>query len=153
MTNLEYARLLINDKDSNQIFSDTELNEIISLNSEVKVVEAEPKSLDKTLWQIPFKHLDESYSEKIYNEYEEELTGSVDKTTGEVTLSEAYDGYVFVQAKVVHWNDVQADCFEMIATDLRRWNSYSAGGLSERFNKSELLAIAQRLRSPRGAEL
>ncbi|AKI96580.1 hypothetical protein [Kosmotoga pacifica] len=154
MTNLEYARLLINDKDQNNlIFSDTELQEIISLNSEVKVVEAEPKSLDKTLWQIPFRHLDETYTEKIYNEYEEELSGTVDKVTGEITLDTAYDGYVFVQAKIVHWNDIQADCFEMIATDIRRWNSYSAGGLSETFSKAELLAVARNLRSPRGAEL
>ncbi len=43
----------------------------------------------------------------------------------------------------------RADCLEMIATDIRRWNSYTIGGISESTTmaKSQLLTVAQDLRA------
>lgn len=42
----------------------------------------------------------------------------------------------------------RADCLDMIANDIRRWNSYSAGGLSENFTgqKELLFQTARTLR-------
>lgn len=43
----------------------------------------------------------------------------------------------------------RADCLEMIATDIRRWNSYTIDGLSETMSssKSELRQVAKELRA------
>jgi len=40
----------------------------------------------------------------------------------------------------------RAECLEMIAGDIQRWTTYSAGGLSETFDKNTLLEVAARLR-------
>jgi len=44
----------------------------------------------------------------------------------------------------------RADCLEMIATDIKRWNSYSVGGQSETINKTELLLTVDKIRRRHG---
>ena len=154
MTNLEYARMILNDTDSsNQIFSDSELQQLISQNSELKVVPAAPKNLAKTIWQIPYRKLDSTYEAVVYDEYQTEYDAAIDYDAGTATLTSAPDYPVFMECKIVHWNDVKADGLEMIATDIRRWNSYSDTGLSEQFDKAGLLAYSRSIRSARGVEL
>lgn len=154
MTNLEYARMILNDTDSsNQIFTDSELQQLISQNSEVRVVPAAPKNLNKTIWQIPYRKLDSTYEVVVYDEYQTEYDATIDYDAGTATLTSAPDYPVFMECKIVHWNDVKADGLEMIATDIRRWNSYSDTGLSEQFDKAGLLAYSRSIRSARGVEL
>ncbi len=45
-----------------------------------------------------------------------------------------------------HMDLCRAECFEMIASDIQRWTSYSAGGLSETFDKANLFHEAEKLR-------
>jgi len=154
MTNLAYARMILNDTDSsNQIFSDSELEQLISQNSELKVVPAAPKNLANTVWQIPYRMLDSSYEAVIYDEYQTEYDATIDYEDGTATLTATPDYPVFMECKIIHWNDVKADGLEMIATDIRRWNSYSDTGLSEQFDKASLLAYSRSIRSARGVEL
>lgn len=64
-------------------------------------------------------------------------------------------------AEILSWHDdedseeatldlARADCLEMIATDIKRWNSYSVGGQSETINKTELLLTVDKIRRRHG---
>ena len=153
MTNLEYARLLIKDTDAtNQIFTDLEIQEIIKKYSKMKILKASKIDLDGKIWDIGKIRLDETFSEKFYNEYDEKITATIDKETGIITTSEAqYEVKALV--KYIIWQNVHAKLLEIIATDIRKWNSYSINGLSEKINKNEILQYARSLYIPLGSDL
>lgn len=161
MTLIEYARLLISDKDpTNQIFSDEELQELIKQNSQVGIAEAQPLDLDRKLWKVPFVHIDDSYTPRIViadGSSIEDIEASVDFETGQITFENPIpQGYrVFMEAKYVDWDNFRADAYETIAGDYRKLNSFSIQNASEQLDdtKAHLLRLARMYRSARGAEL
>ncbi len=154
MTNLEYIRMKIPDKDANnQIFTDTELQQIIKDNTEIRLIVAEPKDFEGKIYQIPYRHLDETYTERVFIDNVETTDFTLDKETGEITFSNAVDGVVVVQAKVIDWNNALAECYDMIVADFRKWNAYRAGDVQEDLSKEHLLMLANSLRSARGWDL
>jgi hypothetical protein len=76
----------------------------------------------------------------------------VDEEKGTVTTQEPYDE-VHMVADFVDWDYVHGKLLEIIATDIQKFNTYSAGGLSEQFDKQSLLQEAWRLMGVRGADL
>lgn len=144
MTNLEYAKMLISDKD-NHVINDLHLEQVIKLNTKVK--EIEPEKLTNGYYSLGYKQIDSIL--KTYNTTEEEIIPTIDLETGEIQTSE---DIFYVVAKVVIWDLVKADLYEMIATDIQKWNSWTASGISETSNstKQQLLTEAKRLRNMNG---
>ncbi|MBB6061889.1 hypothetical protein HNP65_000311 [Thermosipho japonicus] len=156
MTNLEYIRMKIPDKDTNnQIFTDAELQQIIKDNSEIRLIVAEPKDFEGKIYQIPYRHLDETYTERVFIDSVETTDFTLDKETGEITFTNAVNGIVVVQAKVIDWNNVLADCYEMIMGDFQKLNSYSIQNASQQYDntKPHLRYLANYYRSARGWDL
>lgn len=156
MTNLEYIRMKIPDKDANnQIFTDTELQQIIKDNTEIRLIVAEPKDFEGKIYQIPYRHLDETYTERVFIDNVETTDFTLDKETGEITFSNAVDGVVVVQAKVIDWNNALAECYESIMGDINKLNSYSIQNASQQLDdtKAHLRYLVRYYRSPKGWDL
>lgn len=171
MTNLEYLRMKIPDK-SAELFTDEELLEIIKDNSLIRVIKAEVANVEKTIWRIPYRRIDEEYPVRVYvggflrttnsATFPDEFCNGfiveefmLDRETGTITFPTTVVGSVFVQAKVINWNDVLADCYEMIMGDFRKLASYNVGIASQSMDdiKAHLRMLVQHYRSIRGAEL
>lgn len=146
MTNLQYLRSLINDKNSSEyIFTDDELNELIKDYTRFRTLLCSQVDSRGKVFALPAKRIDENFAHKLYDKDGNELTGTIDKVTGEITFTESQSNGVTFEGKVIIWSNVRAKCLEIIATDIRKWNSYSIGGMSETFSKQDLLNIAQSL--------
>ncbi len=147
MTNLQYLRSLINDKNSSEyIFTDDELNELIHDYTVFKTVRCNQVDSKGKVFELPkYKRIDENYEAKLYDKDGNELAGTIDKVSGEITFSTTQTNGVFFEGKVIIWQNVRAKCLEIIATDIRKWNSYSIGGMSETFSKTDLMNLAQSL--------
>ncbi|OOC42188.1 hypothetical protein [Thermosipho sp. 1074] len=159
MTNLEYLRMKIPDKDM-ELFTDVELQEIIKLNSEIKVLQGRQIDVDGKVFKIDAYRLDETYAERVFIGLpapENELTTgfTIDKDTAIIYFDSQMQVDVFVQAKVINWNDVLADCYEMIMGDYRKLNSYSIQNASQQIDdtKRHLRYLVNYYRNPRGWEL
>lgn len=166
MTNLEYLRMKIPDKDpSNPIFTNDELNFFIQLNSEVVVKPAYVQDLERKVWQIKAKMLDNTYPVRVFGngDPENEITSgfSFDYTTGTLTFDEPQEEYyaIYVQASVINWDNVLADVYETILGDLQKLQSYSIqnvsanGGGSNYDIKRHLRFLASFYRSPMSGDL
>ena len=118
MTNIEYLRFLISDRDPmDQLFTDEELDAIIKQNTVYKVIE--PKKIDDTHFNIGYKMIDEEYDVEFVNASNIPILATIDRATGEVvTDTEQYR--IKVKARVVLWNEVVADIYEAIAADFRK---------------------------------
>ncbi|EKF49529.1 hypothetical protein H17ap60334_04937 [Thermosipho africanus H17ap60334] len=162
MTNLEYLRMRIPDKDTlNPIFSDNELQEIIQLNTEIKVFEAEQVDVEGTIYKIPAQRLDEDYQERVFLDFldvSNEITSgfTVNKQVGWIIFDEGItDRNIYVQAKVINWDNVLAECYESIMGDINKLNSYSIQNASQQMDdtKAHLRYLVNYYRSPRGWDL
>jgi hypothetical protein len=147
----------IPDKDAS-LFTDVELNEIIKIHSRIKIMQATQMDVDGKVFKLPVYRLDETYTERIFIGLpypENELTSgfAMDKEAGIIYFDDAVRADVYVQAKVINWNDVLADCYEMIVADFRKWNAYRAGDVQEDITKEHLIMLANSLRSARGWDL
>lgn len=155
MTNLQYLRMKIPDEDTNnQIFTDEELNQILIDNSEVKLVYAERKDYEGYLYQIPYRHVDEVYTEKVFVDGVN-TDCNFNKETGEITFTTPVDGIVAVEVKVVNWGDALADCYEMIMGDYRKLSSYTVSGTSQHMDdlKAHLRMLVRHYRGIKGTDL
>lgn len=161
MTNLDFLRMKIPDKDiTNQLFTDDELNEIIKIHSEIKVMQATQMDVDSKVFKIPAYRLDETYTERIFIGLpypKKELTSgfTMDKESGIIYFDDPARADVYVQAKVIDWDDVLADCYEMIMGDINKLNSYSIQNASQQLDdtKAHLRYLVRYYRSPKGWDL
>ena len=152
MTDLQKARMLIQDTDpTNQIFTDEEINEVLTRKRQRKVLRAQRASVDGTVYVLPLELSRDGVDGTIYNDDGEELTGTIDYEKSEVTFDENPGTDVYVDAEYILFRGVQGTLLEIIATDIRKWNTYSAGGLSETFSKQELLNYARSMFPVTGA--
>lgn len=153
MTNLDYARFLISDTDtSNQLFTDLEINAILDDNKEIILIPADKTS--DNIFKIKYKRLDENYTEKFYDAYNNYISATIDKTNGQIETDK--DVRVLkVQAKIIRWNDVLADLYEKIAADFRKLSNYSLSSGEQNYDdtKSILLRLARKNRTVRGFDL
>lgn len=152
MTDLEKARMLIQDKEpSNLIFEDEEMLEIIVENRKRKVLKARRAKADGTLYTLSETLSRDNEDAIIYDEDGNVLEGTVNYQTSVVTFANDPETTVYVDADFIPWHVVHGRLLEIIATDIRKWNSYSAGGLSEQFSKQDLLNYARSMFPIRGA--
>ena len=153
MTNIEYLRFLISDRDpTNQLFTDDELEAIIKQNTVYKVIE--PKKIDDTHFNIGYKMIDEGFDVEVVNESNIPISATIDKATGEVvTDTEQYR--IKVKARVVLWNEVVADIYEAIAADFRKLSSYSTSINQQNYDdtKAILLRMAKSKRTVKGMQI
>ncbi len=153
MTNIEYLRFLVSDRDpTNQLFTDEELEAIIKQNTVYKVIT--PKKIDDTHFNLGYKMLDEEYEEQFFNASNIPISATIDKTTGEITTDvEQY--LIKVKAKVVLWNEAVADIYEAIAADFRRLSSYSTSINQQSYDdtKAILLRMAKSKRTVTGTQI
>lgn len=154
MTNLEYLRMKIPDK-SAELFTDQELTEIIADNSIINLALAEPLDIEKKIWKIRFKRVDENYQERVFVNGVEIQQFSFDKETGTLTFSTPVGGTVVVQAKIIYWNDVLADCYEIIMGDYKKLSSFNLANASQSMDdiKAHLRMLVRHYRGVKGAEL
>lgn len=151
MTDLAKARVLIQDQNpDDQIFTDAEISLILQEESKKRTVEATKVTFDGCYFAIDEVLSRETQTIKVLNEFGDPLPGSVDMDASFVTFSEDPGSRVFVEALFIDWKSVQGRLLEIIATDIRKWNSYSAGGLSEQFSKQDLLNYAKSLLPAKG---
>lgn len=168
MTNLQFLRFRIPDKDSNnQTFTDDELNELIKLNSSVQVLKCEQLDIERKIFNIPAIRLDETYQDRVFvgetlNAKKEVTSGfTIDKETGTLTFDEgvADNQYVFVQTKMIDWNNVLADAYEIILSDLQKLQNFtiqnvSVNGGGDSYDiKRHLRYLANYYRTPITGEL
>lgn len=153
MTNIEYLRFLISDRDPmDQLFTDDELEAIIKQNTVYKVIE--PKKIDNTHFNIGYKMIDEDYEVEFLNASNIPINATIDRATGEVvTDTEQY--LIKVKAKVVLWNEVVADIYEAIAADFRKLSSYSTSINQQNYDdtKAILLRMAKSKRTVKGMQI
>ncbi len=154
MTNIEYLRMKIPDKNS-ELFTDSELAEILKDNSEVRVLKAERLDAEGKTWKITFRRVDETYKERVFVNGQEVTDFDFDKETGTLTFPSAVMGIVEVQAKIIYWNDVLADCYEMIMGDYKKLSSFNLANASQSMDdiKAHLRMLVRHYRGVKGAEL
>lgn len=159
MTNLDFLRMKIPDKDAS-LFTDEELNEIIKIHSGIKIMQALQTDVEGKTFEIPAYRLDETYVERVFIGLpypENELTSgfTVDKESGIIYFDDPVGADVYVQAKVIDWDDVLADCYEMIMGDINKLNSYSIQNASQQLDdtKAHLRYLVNFYRSPKGWDL
>ena len=156
MTLLEYLRMRIPDKDS-EIFTDTELEQVIKLNSKVQMLYPEQTDYEGKIFNLDTVMLDETYTARVWVDNQELTTGwTLDYETGILTFDEAQeDKTILIQAKVVDWNSVLADCYEMIMGDYKKLNSFSIqnANLSYDDTKRHLRYLVNYYRPAEGWEL
>jgi len=157
MTNLEYLRMRIPDKDpAEKILTDDELKEIIRQNSEVIVVQAQRRDREGYVYQIPFKRVDEDYRERVWINGIEQLEFAYNKETGEITFKTPLNyATVEIQIKRISWGDVLADVYEIIMGDFRKLTSFSVQNATQSMDdiKAHLRYLARYYRSPTGWDL
>jgi Flp pilus assembly protein TadG len=152
LTDLQKARMLIQDSDpSNQIFTDEEINEILSDLRKRKVLKAQKATVDGKLYTLEETLSRATEDAVVYDSDENVLTGTVNYETSTVTFTENPGVDVYIDGNFISWNMVHGKLLEIIATDMRKWNTYSAGGLSETFSKQDLLNYARSMFPVRGA--
>ncbi len=152
LTDLQKARMLIKDNDpADQIFEDEEINEVLSGLRKRKVLKAQKATVDGKLYTLEETLSRANEDAVVYDEEENVLDGTVNYETSTVTFEADPDSDVYVEAYFISWNMVHGKLLEIIATDIRKWNTYSAGGLSETFSKQDLLNYARSMFPVRGA--
>ena len=153
MTNIEYLRFLISDRDPmDQLFTDDELKALIKQNTVYRVIE--PKKIDNRHFNIGYKMIDEGFDVEVVNESNIPISATIDKATGEV-VTDAEQYRIKVKAKVVLWNEVVADIYEAIAADFRRLSSYSTSINQQNYDdtKAILLRMAKSKRTVTGTQI
>lgn len=146
MTDLTKARMLIQDQDpTDQIFTDDEINLILEEERKYKAVEANPVTLDYTYFALKEVLSKDPQEVKVLNDSAEEIPGTVSLEFSTVSFDSDPNCRVYVQGKFINWNAVHGRMLITIATNVRKWNSYSVGGLSEQYNKEELLRFGRSL--------
>ena len=153
MTNIEYLRFLISDRDPmDQLFTDVELEALIKQNTVYRVIE--PKKIDNRHFNIGYKMIDEGFDVEVVNESNIPISATIDKATGEV-VTDAEQYRIKVKAKVVLWNEVVADIYEAIAADFRRLSSYSTSINQQNYDdtKAILLRMAKSKRTVTGTQI
>jgi hypothetical protein len=152
LTDLQKARMLIKDNDpADQIFEDEEINEVLNDLRKRKVLKAQKATVDGKLYTLEETLSRASEDAVVYDSDENVLDGTVNYETSTVTFSENPNSDVYVDGYFISWNMVHGKLLEIIATDIRKWNTYSAGGLSETFSKQDLLNYARSMFPVRGA--
>jgi hypothetical protein len=152
LTDLQKARMLIKDNDpADQIFEDEEINEVLNDLRKRKVLKAQKATVDGKLYTLEETLSRASEDAVVYDSDENVLDGTVNYETSTVTFEADPDSDVYVEAYFISWNMVHGKLLEIIATDIRKWNTYSAGGLSETFSKQDLLNYARSMFPVRGA--
>jgi hypothetical protein len=153
MTNIEYLRFLISDRDPmDQLFTDDELEALIKQNTVYRVIE--PKKIDNRHFNIGYKMIDEGFDVEVVNESNIPISATIDRATGEVvTDTEQYR--IKVKAKVVLWNEAVADIYEAIAADFRKLSSYSTSINQQNYDdtKAILLRMAKSKRTVKGMQI
>ena len=153
MTNIEYLRFLISDRDPmDQLFTDDELEALIKQNTVYRVIE--PKKIDNRHFNIGYKMIDEGFDVEVVNESNIPISATIDKATGEV-VTDAEQYRIKVKAKVVLWNEVVADIYEAIAADFRKLSSYSTSINQQSYDdtKAILLRMAKSKRTVTGTQI
>ena len=153
MTNIEYLRFLISDRDPmDQLFTNDELEALIKQNTVYRVIE--PKKIDNRHFNIGYKMIDEGFDVEVVNESNIPISATIDKATGEV-VTDAEQYRIKVKAKVVLWNEVVADIYEAIAADFRRLSSYSTSINQQNYDdtKAILLRMAKSKRTVTGTQI
>ena len=153
MTNIEYLRFLISDRDPmDQLFTDDELEALIKQNTVYRVIE--PKKIDNRHFNIGYKMIDEGFDVEFVNESNIPISATIDKATGEV-VTDAEQYRIKVKAKVVLWNEVVADIYEAIAADFRKLSSYSTSINQQNYDdtKAILLRMAKSKRTVTGTQI
>ncbi len=153
MTNIEYLRFLISDRDPmDQLFTDVELEALIKQNTVYRVIE--PKKIDNRHFNIGYKMIDEGFDVEVVNESNIPISATIDKATGEV-VTDAEQYRIKVKAKVVLWNEVVADIYEAIAADFRKLSSYSTSINQQNYDdtKAILLRMAKSKRTVTGTQI
>jgi len=152
MTQTEYARMLIRDPEIN-LFQDNEIQDVITEATNRKAKQLKRSDLDGYKWSVGERYFTnpEVYY-RVGGTLIEDTTAVVDAEKGTVTTSEPRTD-VYMVADWVDWDYVHGKLLELIATDIQKFNTYSAGGVSEQFDKQSLLKEAWRLMGVRGADL
>ena len=149
MTALQYARMLISDPDQ-KIFTDDQIQEVILLNTRQELRQLKPLDLGNN-WDAQARFISEPCN--FYDEDLNEITDATyDAETGQIQTTNQYST-LYLKAGFIDWDHVHGELLMMIATDIQRWNTYSAGGLSETFDKATLLKQALLLMGVQGAEM
>lgn len=99
--------------------------------------------------------MDENYQERVFVNGVEIQQFSFDKETGTLTFSTPVGGTVVVQAKIIYWNDVLADCYEIIMGDYKKLSSFNLANASQSMDdiKAHLRMLVRHYRGVKGAEL
>ena len=152
MTQIDYARMLISDPEK-KLFQDEQIQDVINEATTHKAKQLRQSDLDGYKWSVGERYF--TNPEVYYRDGASliEIPDAViDDEKGVVTTQEPYNE-VHMVADFVDWDYVHGKLLEIIASDIQKFNTYSAGGISEQFDKASLLKEAWRLMGVRGADL